>query len=114
PSGGISYLTAEGSATMGAIVSASHNPAEDNGIKLLAARGTKLSDGVERELEDRMRASGWQIATGASIGYRNVDGAGYHRYLDHLLSASRYSLNGVSIALDCANGSAYQAAPELF
>ena len=114
PSGGISYLTAGGSATLGAIVSASHNPADDNGIKLLAARGTKLSDEVERELEDRMRAAGWQVAMGSSIGYRSVEGAGYRRYLDHLASASRYSLNGVPIAVDCANGSAYQAAPELF
>ncbi len=114
PSGGISFLTAEGSATMGAIVSASHNPADDNGIKLLAARGTKLPDEVEREIEDRMRASGWQVATGSSIGYRSVDTAGYRRYLDHLAAASRYSLNGVPIALDCANGSAFQAAPELF
>lgn len=114
PSGGISFLTAEGSATMGAIVSASHNPAEDNGIKLLAARGTKLADEVEREIEERMRASGWQVATGSSIGYRSVDGDGHRRYLDHLAAASRYSLNGVPIALDCANGSAYQTAPELF
>lgn len=114
PSGGISFLTAEGSATMGAIVSASHNPAEDNGIKLLAARGTKLADEVEREIEERMRASGRQVATGSSIGYRSVDGDGHRRYLDHLAAASRYSLNGVPIALDCANGSAYQTAPELF
>ena len=114
PSGGISYLTADGSPTMGAIVSASHNHADDNGIKLLAARGTKLPDEVERELEDRMRASGWQVATGSAIGYRSESTEGYSRYLDHLASAARYSLNGVPIALDCANGSAYKAAPELF
>ena len=114
PSGGISYLTANGSATMGAIVSASHNHADDNGIKLLAARGTKLPDEVERELEDRMRASGWQVATGSAIGYRSESTEGYALYLDHVASAARYSLNGVPIALDCANGSAYKAAPELF
>jgi phosphoglucosamine mutase len=114
PSGGISYLTADGAATMGAIVSASHNHADDNGIKLLAARGTKLPDEVERELEDRMRASGWQVATGSAIGYRSESTEGYARYLDHLASAARYSLNGVPIAIDCANGSAYKAAPELF
>jgi phosphoglucosamine mutase len=114
PSGGISYLTADGSSTMGAIVSASHNHADDNGIKLLAARGTKLPDEVERELEDRMRASGWQVATGSAIGYRSESTEGYSRYLDHVASAARYSLNGVPIAIDCANGSAYKAAPELF
>jgi phosphoglucosamine mutase len=99
---------------MGAIVSASHNPADDNGIKLLAARGTKLPDQLERELEDRMRAAGWQLATGSAIGYRSESPGSYHEYLEHLASASRYSLNGVQIAMDCANGSAYKAAPELF
>lgn len=114
PSGGISFLTANGSATMGAIVSASHNPAADNGIKLIAARGTKLADSVEREIEERMRATGRHIATGSVIGFRRQDPEGYHRYLAHLASASRYSLNGLQLALDCANGSAYKAAPELF
>ncbi|HEY6634764.1 MAG TPA: phosphoglucosamine mutase [Acidimicrobiia bacterium] len=114
PSGGISYLTSNTGATMGAIVSASHNPAEDNGIKLLAARGTKLPDHVERELEERMRSRGHQTALGGSIGYRVENHDGYHQYLDHLLSASRYSLNGLELAVDCANGAAYQVAPELF
>jgi phosphoglucosamine mutase len=113
PSGGISYLTAKGPATMGAIISASHNPADDNGIKLLAARGTKLPEEVERELEERMRAAGWQAAVGASIGYRSPSSEAYREYLDHLLTVSRYSLNGLELALDCANGAAYQAAPEL-
>lgn len=114
PSGGISYLTSKTSATMGAIVSASHNPAADNGIKLLAARGAKLPDAVERELEERMRDTGRRIATGSSIGYRTSNPDHYYEYLDHLVAASRYSLNGVPLALDCANGSAYRAAPELF
>jgi phosphoglucosamine mutase len=114
PSGGISHLTASSGATMGAVVSASHNAAEDNGIKLLAARGTKLPDYVERELEERMRSSGRQIAVGAGIGFRREDPEGYERYLNHLVGAARYSLHGIRIALDCANGSAYKAAPELF
>jgi phosphoglucosamine mutase len=114
PSGGISYLTSNGAATMGAIVSASHNPADDNGIKLLASRGTKLPSDVEREVEDRMRSSGWQQATGAAIGYRTWSPDSYFEYLDHLVAASRYSLNGVRLAIDCANGAAYRAAPDLF
>ena len=114
PSGGISYLTANSDATMGAVVSASHNPAEDNGIKLLAARGTKLPDEVERDLEDRMRSSGRQVAIGAGIGFRRENPEAYEQYLSHLAGAARYSLNGVRIALDCANGAAYRAAPDLF
>jgi phosphoglucosamine mutase len=114
PSGGIAFLTANGSATMGAIVSASHNPAADNGIKLIAARGTKLADSVEREIEERMRASGRQVATGSVIGFRRENPEAYDLYVDHLASASRYSLNGLELALDCANGAAYKVAPELF
>lgn len=114
PSGGISYLTATTGATMGAIVSASHNPAEDNGIKLLAARGTKLPDDVERELEERMRSTGRQMAVGSGIGFRREDSEGLERYVEHIVAASRYSFHGLQVALDCANGSAYQAAPELF
>jgi phosphoglucosamine mutase len=114
PSGGISYLTSRSGATMGAIVSASHNPADDNGIKLLAARGTKLPDSVEREIEERMRNAGRQVAIGTEIGFRRENTAGYYEYLDHVLDVSRYSLNGLEIAIDCANGAAFKAAPELF
>ena len=114
PSGGISYLTESTSATMGAVVSASHNPAGDNGIKLLAARGTKLPDVVERELEERLRSGGMSSAVGSSIGYRIEDTEGMAGYIDHLASTSRYSLSGLEVALDCAHGAAYKAAPELF
>ena len=114
PSGGISHLTQTSGATMGAVVSASHNPATDNGIKLLAARGTKLPDEVEREIEDRLRSSGYSSAVGPAIGFRREDPAAFGRYLDHLVAASRYSLTGLSLALDCAHGAAYRAAPELF
>ncbi len=114
PSGGISHLTSESAATMGAIVSASHNPAPDNGIKLLAARGTKLPDEVERELEDRLRSSGSNSAVGPAIGFRLPSADSYRRYLNHLVDISRYSFSGLEVALDCAHGSAYKAAPDLF
>jgi phosphoglucosamine mutase len=114
PSGGISHLTATSPATMGAVVSASHNPAADNGIKLLSSRGSKLPDEVERGIEERLRQSGSSTSVGASIGTRYEDHDALYSYLDHLVEASRYNLSGLSIALDCANGAAYQAAPELF
>jgi phosphoglucosamine mutase len=114
PSGGISYLTATSGATMGAIVSASHNPAEDNGIKLLAARGTKLPDEVERELEDRLRSPEVRSKVGPDIGTRFVDGDALERYVDHLAALSKYNLSSVEVALDCANGAAFKAAPMLF
>jgi phosphoglucosamine mutase len=114
PSGGISFMTATTGATMGAIVSASHNPAEDNGIKLLSSRGTKLPDDVERELEDRLRASGGKSSIGSDIGTRYPDGDALEQYVGHLVEISRYNLTGLRIALDCANGAAYKAAPMLF
>ena len=114
PSGGITYLTSESAATMGAIVSASHNPAGDNGIKLIAARGTKLPDEVERELEDRLRSTGSNSAVGDAIGFRRESDDAMGDYLEHLVQLSRYSLSGVRIALDCAHGAAFKAAPELF
>jgi phosphoglucosamine mutase len=114
PSGGISYLTASSGATMGAIVSASHNPAEDNGIKLLAARGTKLPDDVERDLENRLRSPEARSKVGPDIGTRFVDGDALDRYVDHLAAVSKYNLSSVEIAVDCANGAAFKAAPMLF
>lgn len=115
-SGGIGYLTAESSAEMGAIVSASHNPAPDNGIKLLSAIGTKLSDAEEDRIESLLRhpPPGSRIPTGSLVGTRFPSADGYRRYLDWLAEAMPYTLRGVSVALDCANGAAYQAAPELF
>jgi phosphoglucosamine mutase len=114
PSGGISFLTATSGATMGAIVSASHNPADDNGIKLLSSRGTKLADEVERELEERLRASGSRSKVGPDVGTRFVDGDALDRYVDFLASVSKYKLSGLGIALDCAHGAAFKAAPMLF
>jgi phosphoglucosamine mutase len=114
PSGGISYLTATSGATMGAIVSASHNPAEDNGIKLLASRGTKLPDELERELEDRLRSPETRSKVGPDIGTRFLDGDALDRYVDHLASVSKYNLSSLEIVLDCANGASFKAAPMLF
>ena len=99
---------------MGVVVSASHNPAQDNGIKLLAARGTKLPDEVERELEDRLRSTSTKTSIGAGIGTRFTDVDALDSYVEHLVGASRYSLSGIELVLDCANGASYQAAPKLF
>jgi phosphoglucosamine mutase len=114
PSGGISFMTATTGATMGAIVSASHNPAEDNGIKLLSSRGTKLPDDVERELENQLRSPSGKTSVGPDIGTRYSGGDALEEYVRHLVAISRYTLSGLRLALDCANGAAYKAAPMLF
>lgn len=114
PSGGISHLTSTSGSTMGVIVSASHNPAPDNGIKLLSSRGSKLADDVERTIEARIRSNDFGFAVGDGIGTRFEDSDALYRYVDHLVEASRYSLSGLQLVVDCANGSAFKAAPELF
>ncbi len=115
PSGGISWLVHETGADLGAIVSASHNPAEDNGIKLLSHRGTKLSDDEEDAIENRVRGNtGSRQAHGAAIGTRFPMSDAVDRYVSHLAGAAEYSFMGLSVALDCAHGSAFSAAPLLF
>lgn len=115
PTGGISFLTASGDAAMGAVVSASHNPAPDNGIKLLGAEGTKLSDSDEDRIEELIRRPrSVVIPVGPRVGTRFPDEGAVDRYVSHLAEGARYSLRGIALTVDCANGAAYRAAPALF
>jgi phosphoglucosamine mutase len=114
PSGGISYITDESGATMGAVVSASHNPAEDNGIKFLSSEGTKFSDAEEDEIESRLRSQSVRIPTGHLVGTRFVDGSAFDRYVSFLAGLAKYSYRGMELVIDAANGAAFQAAPALF
>lgn len=112
--GGISYITGESGATMGAMVSASHNPAEDNGIKFLSSEGTKLSDVEEDQIEQRIRSQSTRIPTGHLVGTRFVDSTAFDRYVSFLAGIAKYSYRGMELVLDAANGAAFQAAPALF
>lgn len=115
PSGGISALTADSAAQLGAIVSASHNPSADNGIKFLSRSGSKMTDQEEDRIEAQLRStSGRSIPTGAGVGTRFPMADSVERYVAHLAGAAAYTFNGMSLVLDCANGAAYRAAPELF
>jgi len=115
PVGAVSHLTASMRASYGVMVSASHNPAEDNGIKFFATDGSKLDPGREAAVEARYRhGPPWVEVSGADIGIQTGMPDALDRYLDHLVSLSRYALRGISIALDCANGAAFRAAPMLF
>lgn len=115
PSGGVSTLTVSTDASMGVIVSASHNPAPDNGIKLLGADGFKLSDGEEDRIESRLRDTGSaRIPVGAGIGTRFAMDDALDTYVSGIVDGADYRFHGLPLTLDCANGAAYQAAPELF
>ena len=111
PSGGISYLTASTGATLGAVVSASHNPAADNGIKFLTAQGTKLTDAEEDKIEGRLRHQSIRIPTGSGVGTRFVDSKAQTSYVAFLAKIARYSYRGMNLAIDAANGAAFQTAP---
>lgn len=115
PSGGVAHLTQVSGAAMGAIISASHNPAPDNGIKFLGSRGFKLNDAEEDRIEARLRKGApWSIPIGDAIGTRLIDAEAPYRYLDFLAGATNYSFRGLEVVLDCANGAAFKVAPDLF
>ncbi len=115
PVGAVSRLTIDTGAQYGVMVSASHNPAEDNGIKFLGRDGAKLSDEREAAIETRYRKGGpWRSPTGSLIGMQSVMADAVDRYLDRLKADASYSLRGMEFVLDCAHGAAFSAAPELF
>ncbi|MDH3398254.1 MAG: phosphoglucosamine mutase [Acidimicrobiia bacterium] len=115
PAGGIAFLTSGTRSSMGVVVSASHNPSADNGIKLLGRDGSKLSDDEEDLIEQRIRRGApWKTALDEGIGTAFKMEEAADRYLAHLRESMPYTLRGISIVLDCANGAAYRVAPELF
>ncbi len=115
PVGAVSYLTRVTWGRYGVMVSASHNPASDNGIKFFAEDGSKLDSEREAAIEARYRHGPPSVPVeGERIGMNVGMPDALDRYLDHLAQAADLSLNGISVGLDCANGSAFVAAPRLF
>lgn len=112
---GVSYLTKALSAQAGIMISASHNPMEDNGIKFFHADGCKLSEEQEAEIEKFIEEDE-QIPrpTGAGIGVVNDYFEGGQKYLQFLKQTVNEDFSGLHIVLDCANGSASSLAPHLF
>lgn len=110
----VSYLTRAEGFDCGVMISASHNPYTDNGIKLFNASGEKLEERVLARVEEYLDGGNLPLATGESIG-RTVDFvAGRNRYLAYLLTLSRTSFRGMRVGLDCANGSAWQVSKAVF
>jgi phosphoglucosamine mutase len=115
PTPGVAYLTRALRLQAGVVISASHNPYEDNGIKFFSAKGTKLPDEVELAIEDAMESP---IKTESSKGLGRVkrvdDAAG--RYIEFCKSTfpTDLDLRGMRVVVDCANGAAYHIAPHVF
>ena len=109
PTPAASVLTRRLSFDRAGVVSASHNPFGDNGIKFFGAAGTKLDDESEAAIEALLDA-----ATGARVGHvRALEGA-FDDYIRELRTAFALDLSGMRVALDCANGATYRAAPAVF
>lgn len=115
PTPAVAVLTGQLSADLGVMISASHNPMPDNGIKLFAAGGHKLPDALEDEIERAVReGTGWRRPTGAAIGRVIELADGSERYVSHLAASASQPLAGLRVVVDCANGAAATVAPEIY
>ncbi len=110
PTPGVAFLAAHLDVDLGVVISASHNPMPDNGIKFLKRGGLKLDDEIEELIEQRMREP-WQRPTGAAIGRVTTYYQGVHEYVAHLVGALPHGLEGIKVVVDCAHGAAYASAP---
>jgi phosphoglucosamine mutase len=111
---GVAYLTREGDFDAGVVISASHNPFQDNGIKVFSGVGEKFTEDLEREIEAVVADARWTVPDGqaASLADEDLSGA----YLAHARLALPASavLRGLRLAIDCANGATSVIAPRLF
>ena len=111
PTPAVAFLTAAFDADLGVMLSASHNPMPDNGIKLLARGGHKLADDVEDAIEKRMKEQ-WTRPTGAGVGRVTDHTEGAEHYVAHLLSTLPHRIDGLTVVVDGANGAASTVGPE--
>ncbi|HEY0720450.1 MAG TPA: phosphoglucosamine mutase [Gammaproteobacteria bacterium] len=115
PTPGIAYLTRTLHADAGIVISASHNPFEDNGIKFFSGQGTKLPDEVELAIETELdKPMGMVASSRLGKAQRVSDAAG--RYIEFCKSTFPYQsdLKGLKLVVDCANGATYHIAPSVF
>lgn len=114
PTPGIAYLTQRLQMDAGVVISASHNPVAYNGIKFFDQNGRKLPDAVEDEIEAHIQAPAEEPVGGAEVGHREELTGAEAMYELFLRNQSRRQLDGMTIAMDCANGASAAIAPQLF
>jgi phosphoglucosamine mutase len=116
PTPAVAYLVAQTNADLGVMLSASHNPMPDNGIKLFAPGGLKLPDELEERIERAIDDGHGLVGrpTGAGIGrvHDLLDGA--EHYIKHLMSSVPHRLDGIKVVVDCANGAASEVGPTAY
>lgn len=117
PTPAIAFLTKKHKAQAGIVISASHNPFHDNGIKFFGGNGYKLPDAVEDELENIVRTiqhdDNLYRASGAQMGTVEYHHDMLEEYIEFVLSTTKERFEGMKIVLDCANGAAYEAMPTI-
>jgi len=114
PTPAVAYLTPKKGYTAGVVISASHNPFEDNGIKVFSGAGEKFTEALEEHVESFIADASWQVPPGDTTAVEQVD----HRpdYLSHLrgILPDTSRVKGMRVAIDCANGATTTVAPRLF
>lgn len=113
PTPAAAFLVSDIDADFGVMISASHNPAPDNGIKIFARGGVKLPDEVEQRIEEAM-AGPKLLPTGGAVGRISRFADAEDRYVVHLLASMHTPLRGLHVVLDCAHGAASGVSPETF
>ena len=114
PTPAVAYLTAAYDADFGVMISASHNPMPDNGIKIFGPGGHKLDDDAEDRIEELVAQGPGVRPVGAEIGRVRKAADALDRYLDHIAAAVGRRLDGLTVVVDCANGAASVAAPRAY
>lgn len=116
PTPAVAYLVCKYECEAGVMISASHNPCEYNGIKVFQKTGYKLDDAIEEEIEAIVldNAEEIPVLTGGAVGNRLYCKTAVRDYVEHIVSTTDVRFDGLSIALDCANGSASVCAKEIF
>ena len=112
----VAYLTRKYKADAGVVISASHNPAEFNGIKFFDRHGYKLSDSLEERIEAIILENAEKLPNpvGCSVGCVTEIKEAKEDYISFLKNSVNTSFEGLKIALDCANGAAFETAPKVF
>ncbi|HET7196380.1 MAG TPA: phosphoglucosamine mutase, partial [Nocardioides sp.] len=110
PTPGVAYLTASLGADLGVVISASHNPMPDNGIKFFARGGLKLDDAIEASIERRLTEE-FDRPTGGEVGRVTRYPTAVEEYAAHLVRTIDQPLVGLTVVLDCAEGAAHEAGP---
>ena len=114
PTPAVAFLTVDRGARAGAMISASHNPVPDNGVKFFSDEGLKTSTQAEDAIEQQMQAPDPRLTTGERVGRIERLEDAESRYVEHLLESTGANLEGLKLVLDCAFGAAHSAGPRAF